>query len=384
MSIQELKNGTFRVQLRHKGFKPFDKVFKTKGDAVAAEKAELDRRNGVGQQDGVTMKLRAAADRYLDSVLFSDKKEKTQYEERRNLIPVLEHLGDYTLLQIAKNLSLVTQYRDMRRKTISERTKKRIGAAKVRCELAALSSIYLWAVDGMMFPANPLIGIARGSSPQRKRRYEGNEETTLILLTQKAKDPWAKEVARYLLTQLEIGCRNGELADVNLDDIDMLGRELKFRDTKNGTDRTVYLTDVALQLVGDQYVLASANGQQRLYCSYTRSGKERHYNYRTWVDKLKEGGLLKKDFIPYAGRKEFVSRGMENDISLPSLQQMTGHKSLQAIQRYQVDIKTTEKTKAVFEEHSEEQQIRAAERTIAALPPHLRDLFVKRLKREKA
>lgn len=377
--ITQLPSGAYRAQIRKKGFKPFDTVSTDLEHVVAARQAELDRQEGVST-GGSNISLNTAAEQYFESVMFADKGQRTRYEEKLNLAPVLKVLGQHSLGYIANNLSVVTGYRDARQKTVGIRTKKRITGAKTRVEIAALSSIYRWAIDRQLFDKNPLQGLNRGKpSPMRKRRYNPGEITTLELLTQNGKEPWAKEVARFLLIQLEIGCRPGELAKVQQEDINLLKREMLFRDTKNGTSRNVHLTAVAIELVGAQLMHGIVENAEQLFFSRNQKTKnESKYNYRHGVDKLKKAGLLGADFIPYAGRKEFITRGFEQDVSMVAIQFQVGHKTLQSVERYKVDAKMTEATRAVFDDHSEKMQMAAAAEALATLPKHLRKLLIER------
>lgn len=381
MSYFQTPNGKWRVQLRSKHFPKFDRIFDTEAQAVEVQKFEEARRSGLHEGVGATMTVAAAAENYLNSTLFSGKAEKTQYEEERNLVPVLNVLGQNTLLYLSQNPSIIAMYRDKRARERSLKNPNvKVGHAKIRVELAALSSVFAWAVDSKVLMANPVVGIKRGSSKKRERRFEEGEERNLLTLTQAGKLD-DQIIARFLLLALEIGCRVGELADVPLHDVNISEATITFRETKNHSDRTPHLPPVALEMVKEQMVFSKNNEAGRLFWTMGEDGKEKRYNYASGVKRLRKNGVVKKDFIAYATRKEYVSLGFENDINIGTMQMQTGHKTLQSIERYRVGTRLSKKTRAVFDTHSDERHAENLEKALAGMPEGMLALFQERKKK---
>lgn len=384
MSIHPLPSGSWRTQLRHKHFPYFQGVFPTREAAQAAEDAELARRQGT-LSDGPKMPLRDAIKRYQESSVFLDKKPTTIRGYNRALAEVSAALGEYTLEYLGQRVGVITDYRDKRRRSISARTKKPVGPDAVRIELAALSQVFCWCLENKIFTHNPLAGVKRSKGKKRERRLESDESVNLKLLEERAKSPQYRTAARFLLIQLELFCRPGELAALPVTDIHLAERDVVFRETKNGEARTVHLTPAAVELIAAQLVEAARLDSPLLFHTRSHGGDHVAYNYAWPLRKLREDGYVNKDFVAHVMRKESISRGLESDMSPATVQLMTGQKSLQAVEAYKVALRMSDSTRDRVDQHSNSQLLEAdadlnnqlpqklalarAKRTLAALPP---------------
>lgn len=370
MSISQLPSGSYRVQIRQKGKPRFDVVRSTLEVAQAEEAAEFARRASAVPA-GARMTLADAAAAYLESSMYEEKKPTTRRQERQLLVPVVAGMGSHTLEHIANNRSLVVAYRDARRKTISERTKRKIGEGKVRVEICALSSIFLWAVENGYFPFNPIVGIRRGKSPETERRLSPTESTTLKLIAERGKREDDKQIARFLLIQLELICRPGELAQVLLSDIDLSESDTRFRDTKNGTDRLAHVPPAAVSLIAEQQVYAAIHGGPYLFSTVGRDGQHVAYNYAWQIRRFKKLRYLGKDFVAHCIRSEGVTRGFEAGIPATILLLMTGHKSLVSVERYKKKTVMADSARDAIDQHSREMLLAADAHVNTQLPPNL-------------
>ncbi|MBA5639012.1 hypothetical protein H3H37_18295 [Duganella sp. LX20W] len=137
MSVIELPNGRFRVQIRRAGFPKFDKVFLTRDAAVIAETSVLGEQAAVATTSDIT--LSEAWERYSQSQTYLTKKDRTRDTEAQRIKAVLEELGGYSLVNLQNAPGAIYDYIDKRSVHISSRTKKKLSTTSVRLEVAALS-----------------------------------------------------------------------------------------------------------------------------------------------------------------------------------------------------------------------------------------------------
>jgi len=392
MSVGPLPSGKFRVQIRHQGHPRFDAVFPTLEAARAAEAAELARRAQVAPL-GVRMSFTAAAAEYLDSDMYLSKKPNTRRAERQLLVPAVAAIGIHTLEHLASNKSVFVKYKKERLRTTNPKTGKLVTEQKLRVELCAMSSVFLWAMENGYLLTNPLAGIPRGKSAQTSRRLLPSESTHLKLLAERGSNEDDRQIARFLLIQLELVCRPGELAEVLLSDIDLHERDVTFRDTKNGTDRLAHIPVPAVDLIAEQQVYAAAHGGPYLFSTMSRKGEREYvkYNYSWQIRRFKKLGYLAKDFFAHCIRSEGITRGFESGVSPTIMLKMSGHKSLISLERYKKKVSISNEARDVIDEHATKMQLEAdahvnnqlppkftlarAQHQFAALPPEIQEQF---------
>ena len=95
MSVMQLPNGRWRVQLRRKGYPPFDKVFATEREARAKDKAVRHEMTTVLSSEQLT--VIDVWDRYSKSFEYQGKADHTRLTEASRIKPVLHTLGAYSL-----------------------------------------------------------------------------------------------------------------------------------------------------------------------------------------------------------------------------------------------------------------------------------------------
>lgn len=370
MSITQLPSGSWRTQLRQKHFPRFDEVHATRAEAQASEDAEVARRRGTVSA-GPRMLLKDAITQYQSSSDYTDHKPATIRGYNRALTEVSLGLGEYTLEYLGQMVSVINKYVDKRRKTISVRTGRVIGRDAVRIELSALSQVFVWCVENKIFTHNPLAVIRRKRGPRRKRRLHPDESVNLKLLAERGKPDSHRIFARFLLLELELYCRPGELAQLLVSDIDLAERECVLLNTKNGSDRTVHLTDAASELISAQLVEAALTGSPFLFHSITRAGKHRLYNYAWPAKQFKKLGYVRPGFVPHVMRKESISSALESNVAVGTVSIMSGHGSLQAVEDYKIDLRATDAAREALDAHSRRQKIESDADVNNQLPPAL-------------
>jgi integrase len=370
MSISQLPSGSWRTQLRQKHYPRFDEVHPTRDAAEAAEAAELARRRGT-ETAGPRMPLRDAIARYSTSTALLDRRPATIRSYTRALAEVSAALGEYSLDHLARNVSLITDYRDKRRNSISPRTGKKLGKDAVRIELSALSQVFAWTIETKLFTHNPLTGVKRARGPVTRRRLEPDESVNLKLLAERAKLPQHRTIARFLLIQLELYCRPGELSNLLKADVRLADRDCILRDTKNGETRTVYISSAAADLIAAQLVEAEVAGSPYLFHTLNKNGEFMPYNYAWPIRQLKKLKYLGSSFKAHVVRKEAISRGLESHVELATIQMQSGHRTFQGIENYRVNLSMSDESREKLEISSAKHLLEADADVNNQLPPKL-------------
>lgn len=130
-----------------------------------------------------------------------------------------------------------------------------VKASTANKELARLKHLLARAVAWGYLKVNPAVKVRKAKEPDGRVRYLTPEERHALLEgaegTVKAKDgrAWTAHqrpspaLRLYILAALQTGARRAELLRLQWADVDMKRRSLTFRETKNGRDRTVPMTE---------------------------------------------------------------------------------------------------------------------------------------------
>lgn len=356
----KLPNGTYRVQIRVSGFPTIDRTFNS---LKAAETFEREQREQIRLgPTPLTQDLRfdAAVELYQRSGQFRKKKPTTQKTERSRIQRAVEALGAYSLENLADGQRIrlfVDTLHDGQLRILERKPNGRLGVKRgarrrdgdpdgtlrnesIRLEIAAISSVMNWAVAMGILVSNPIKHMPRPSDLPRRRRLHRDEELAIFTLAirEDVAGTQMGEDVRFIALLRELGCRPGELAELRREDIDLQGRALRFRDTKNGTDRTVPIVEAVADLLSPQLVHAElqAPSSPFLFTSFGRDGTARRFYYRTSVDRLRKEGVVEPDFFAAACRREHASAAFEHGLHHEDIRKQTGHKSIKALEIYNV------------------------------------------------
>lgn len=334
MGVSQLSSGRWRVQIRRKTVR-FDDLFDTKEEADQACREALGR----AATDTSLLTVRQLWEKYVASSDFSNKASHTQKTERCRIQPVLAALGHCPLVQFENDRQRIHDFMDARATAVSPRTGKKLSKATQRLELAALSAVVKFGVRRRIIREDFLATVPRPVSKPRTRRIESREQGTLRI---RASGSGPESVAaRFLLIVRHLGCRPGELMKLGKDQIRLDRLDVTFLGTKNGTNRTVHVTSAAYEFIDIQLQQTSDD------CPYlfgTWSNRKEGwvpYNYLYGVTLLRKSGIVRSDYHAHAGRREFISHGIEQGAELTVLKKQTGHKSVQALEMYDQSASTT-------------------------------------------
>lgn len=326
-SITRRKSG-FQAQVRHKGYPTTSKIFASKKEALVWARyieSEMDRGIFVSRKEADSTTLAEALGRYRIEIT---PKKKGADREHYKINSWLSRPLSKRFLSNIRGID-VAKYRDERLKVAS--------SATVRIELALLSHLYTiaikeWGMEGLTNPVSlvcfpkPAKGRSRRIGVESSSKQ--NEIETLISSTK------SKELPTIIRLAIETAMRLGEIVSLKWDQIDIEHRLVSLSDTKNGSSRFVPLTSKAIEIISS---LPKAN--ERLFSINSRSATLTFIRVRNAARKQYElsGGTdpnFLKDIHFHDLRHEAITRLFEKGFNVMEVGSISGHKTLQMLQRY--------------------------------------------------
>jgi integrase len=270
--------------------------------------------------EATTVTVRELWDRYVETL--PDKLWVRQMKSHmKNLIT---RVGD---VQAAKlKVSHVEDWRD------DQKTKERYQGSTMRIQISRLRSCFTWAVDSGRIAANPL---SRMKLPRTKpkRETEISPDGEMALL-----ERFDERMKAFFLVAIDSGMRRDEIRLLEWSDVDEKARRLTIpaARTKTHKARTGRITTRALEAVqalprvpGCPFVFASPRTRRPLSKSWVWE------NWRVAADDagLKPAGDDESVRL-HDTRATTISRMVRLGASIPAIQVIVGHSSLQTTERY--------------------------------------------------
>lgn len=323
-SIKRRESG-YQVQIRRKGFPQVSKAFTSLKDAEAWGRlieSEMDR--GIFQ-DRTEAERNTLGDillRYMQEISPQKKSGALEAIRIKRFLRV-ENLCQYKACSLTGKL--LSAWRDSRLKEVSGSTVNR--------ELNLIShAINIARKEWGIHISNPIELIQRPKENRaRQRRLLPGEELKLIAaLDESTRDGdgkfktgtgnhWIKPV---ILFAVETAMRRGEILSLKWSNISLENRTATLPDTKNGEIRVVPLSSRALHVLNG--ISQSIDGRV-----FPISGEALK---RGFVRLCQRSGT--EDLHFHDLRHEATSRLFEKGLNLMEVASITGHKTLQMLQRY--------------------------------------------------
>ena len=288
------KRGTkWQVRVTRKGCTSLAKSFLNKADAERWSRqteSQLDQGSFIDTREAQSTTLSAVIDRFRIDV--TPKKKGANQEGY--LLNVLQRskLSRLTLATIRS--ADIAQYRDERSTVVA--------ANSVKNELNTLSAVFEYArTDLGIIPTNPCRAVKRPRPPNGRTRRLLPGEEGLLLAACRASRAW--HLPSIVVLAIETGARLGKLTKLHFKDIDLNRAVAHLRDTKNGEDRFIPLSQTAVACL--RKMPQSIDG--RLVAVHRESVKQA---FRAAV---KRSGLA--DFHFHDLRHEAVSRFFERGLN---------------------------------------------------------------------
>lgn len=242
-SITRRGSYQFQAVVRRKGWPSQTKTFESRAQAQAwarSVESQIDDGKFRDRRPLVGLTLQDALQRYLVSVSVN---KRSHANERQRISQLQRH--SIALRQLDElRASDYAAYRDARLRQVSANT--------VRLEIALLSHLYTIAIKEWCLPLRHELKDIRKPSAGlgRSRRLMGNEEGLLLAGIGALKNP-GQRAALDTCVRLAIhtGMRAGEILSLKWDDIDLVAGRIRLTTSKNGTSRTVPLTEAAVELL---------------------------------------------------------------------------------------------------------------------------------------
>lgn len=360
-AICRQKSGNFRVQIRVKGLKLISRTLKSEVSALAYQAritSELDTIQNIQQNK---LPIDAAV---LFSGLHPDLKKQVR------LLPVFARVlgdiagGEMTLTQLIDKFLFQYDKKDQNmlhrlkwwnkhygHLKVSEVTEEyvRHGLNKLLLEgvtgkrgtspqttnrfKANLSSVFEFGKSKYHLKSNPCNHIKSKPEGKGRQRYLSIEEQQRFLFAAR-QSRWDR---LYLLILMAIttGARRGELCDkLRWNDIDWNKARAICRDTKNGSDKRLMLTDAVMnelqkfRRIGNGLIFASPHNPRK------------GFDFRNvWLKALHDADIDETDehgekLVFHSLRHTFCSTIANSGAELHEIAALAGHKSIQTTMRY--------------------------------------------------
>lgn len=186
-----------------------------------------------------------------------------------------------------------------------------------------LNHFFYYLVDEGIIMESPLLKIKfnRNPPPKKTRVFFTNDEIKEVLENAKGYSPNFLYPIFYSLAHT--GARRSEILNLCWNDIDFVRGTLTFRETKNGSNRTIKMSPQLLKLIQDQprtsaFVFTNPSGEQ-----IGRSQLSRH------VLAFKAHYPFHKNWNCHSFRHSFAYNHLKSGINMYELQALMGHKSIQ-------------------------------------------------------
>ena len=307
------RNYKWEAQVRVTGYKKIYKSFKYKEHAKKWAK-EIERKieKGIYQETGDLgiIKLGDLLKRYLKEV---SPNKKSYPKEKFTLAQLMrDPISSLTINELTS--FKLNEFRKKKLNKITPSTVNRI--------MSLISSTLTKAQEewNLNLPFNPARNLKRlKENKSRERRLSVTEYNKLMEACSQSSCLWLKSL---VILAIETAMRRGELLSLTRDTINLEKKMGFLNETKNGSSRTVPLTEKAIQTI------------QSLPISFDKKlfpiGK---YAFRFhWRKAMKQANI--KDFRFHDLRHEAISRFFEKGLSIPEVALISGHKDVRMLFRY--------------------------------------------------
>ncbi len=304
----------WQAEVRKKGHPPQRRTFTYRDDAERwAKETE------VAIERGLFFDRTKAERNTVSELIATYRKDVMPGLSGKHVSPALNALepvfGEYALSSVTSEM--ISKYRDTRLKTVAESTvKKEINLLSKIIDLAGKE----W---GIPVAVNPCINVKRPTEPKgRERRLVGTEEKYLLYACQDS----SPELEAIVIVGIETAARLGELIDLQWKHVNLDKRTAQLLDTKNGEDRSIPLSSLAIDAFKSLKSLPR-HISGRVFYRWTAADS---FN-KTWTRACARTGI--EDLRFHDLRHEACSR-LADKFHMHELMKITGHKTAAMLARY--------------------------------------------------
>lgn len=303
MASISMRGTKWQVKIRRKGQPQLSATFTTEAAARrwAAEHERIDTGPTVG-------------DLFRRYIQYPMPDKRSSDWDRRTLQRMLRREKKLCMVPAAQlDKTHLAEWRDRRAKEV-------LGSTVGR-ELDAISAAYRIAIDewGMGITSNPVRGLRRPKLPLPRdvRLMAGDDERLVAAALE-----FNREIGPAIILAIETAMRQGEIAKLRWEHIDLEARTVLLPMTKNGTARKVPLSSRAVEAL----TWCPPPHTGRVF-KLTQSAMK--YAFRRVREQCGLGTIRFHDL-----RHEAASRLFEKGLNVIEVGTITGHKNLKHLQRY--------------------------------------------------
>jgi integrase len=316
----------FRVQIRLRGFPQQTATFDRKTDAKRwAQKTEAAMKEGryFKTTEAKKRTLGDLIDRYIKEIL--PRKPKNAHNVEAQLRWWKQVIGHCVLVDVTP--AIIGEHRD---RLLAGKTPKgniRSPSTVVRY-LSALSHTFTVAIkEWGWLEDNPLLKVCKPQQPRGRVRFLDNDERERLLEACKTStNPYI-----YIVVVLGIatGMRQGEMMNLRWSDVDFGRKKITLYETKNGEMRVLPLVGHAHEVLKE--LMSKRSSESELVFPSNNPKKPIDLRH-PWEQVLKKSNIV--DFRFHDLRHCCASYLLRNNVPLPVIAEILGHKSYQMVKRY--------------------------------------------------
>jgi len=315
------------------------------GPTSLSEKRELQLQKKLEEEkiDQEEIKRNMSFEEVFTLFLVASKEKKKnprswKREEQLARLHILPIFGNLPLSRIANVPHLRTLQKNMEAKGLAP--------ASIRYAFHVVRIVFHFAMDeGLFRGTNPALerskkaisknrsGIEYPQEDNKKERWLEREEAALLM---KELAKRSGEVHDMAMLALYAGLRFGEIAKLTWDNVDLFKGEMKLRQTKNGKDRTAYMTPAIQQM----FARRGPGDVGKLVFPARGTDNKPHYMishiYYDTVKKLFNEGITdKKQWVNFHTlRHSFASWLVKDGTDIYQVQELLGHGDIKMTERY--------------------------------------------------
>lgn len=313
----------YQADVRLSGFPRVTKRFEKRRDAVAwRDKKTQEFREGAGEaSSGSNIKLEFIINKFLDEMVVTEfKSEQYRKDLKAHLKWWKKKRGQWVVNRITTRM-----LSDVRTEMLASPKKRQ--PATINRYFSSLSAVFTKAVnEWQMMEYNPLLSIKSLREPPGRTRWLSPEE--LERLVAAAKEIKNKPIYELIVLAIATGARRTELLTITRKNVLLNHQKIIIENTKNRTDRTLYLDGIPLELI--TAMMDRSRSKTYLFCS--RRGDVPITIDREWKALVKKAKV--KDFRFHDLRHTAAAYLAMNGATLNEIAELLGHKSFNMTKRY--------------------------------------------------
>ena len=309
MASIKKRNGKWNVRIRKAGFAFQSRTFTSRQAALAwSRQVETKIEQGIACLPDKAVKLGDLLKRYKDTVTIHKKSRRDESGRIERFLK--DPLSAMRLVEITP--ADVTAFKDRRLPDGARTTRYDMTVMRHCIEVAR----HQW---GYFLASNPFDAVKKPKMNNGRQRRVSNEE----LIRLKAASSFSHAIYLWPIIEfaLATGMRQSEMTALRWEDVDFAKRLITVRDTKNGDDRWVPMSNSAVESLS-----GLERNTERVF--NTTSGAVR----QSWRKLINRAGIVDLHFHDL--RHEAISRMFEKRLSMADVRAISGHKTVSQLLGY--------------------------------------------------